>query len=111
TADWVPRFTDFVPSEISDHYDPSFTPVLCFVKKTRGLATLPNLQVYPPKGFSHLFFPVSKFDPALYLPPMVAVKLNRVPRAVNVTVECSLVTPDAYLLWNNGKAVVTFRTA
>ncbi|GIY97947.1 uncharacterized protein CEXT_587161 [Caerostris extrusa] len=86
TADWVPRFTDFVPSEISDHYDPSFTPVLCFVKKTRGLATLPNLQVYPPKGFSHLFFPVSKFDPALYLPPMVAVKLTRVPRAVNVTV-------------------------
>ncbi|GBN80668.1 hypothetical protein AVEN_144977-1 [Araneus ventricosus] len=108
TGDWRPRFTEHIPKAIADHYDPGFSPVHCYAKEDRGQDLSSNITIYPPKGFSHLFFPVSKFNPESYLLPMVAVKLHRIPKGSNLTVECSVVTPNAFFLWNNGKVVLRF---
>ncbi|KAF8788508.1 Sodium/potassium-transporting ATPase subunit like protein [Argiope bruennichi] len=111
TGDWRPRFSDHIPTDTADHYDPGFSPVHCYAHGDRGQDLSPNITIYPNKGFSHLFFPSSKFNPERYLLPMVAVKLHRIPKGRNLTVECSVVTPNAFFLWNNGKAAIRFEAA
>ncbi|GFW54517.1 uncharacterized protein TNCV_2231911 [Trichonephila clavipes] len=110
TEDWIPGFLQTDPSVTMDSYDQGFVPVQCIAKTSQGEDSPPLITIYPPKGFSHLFFPVNGFNPDRYLLPMVAVKLNRIRKAENVTVECSVDAPNAFFLWNNGRAVIKFKT-
>lgn len=107
--DWAPfpESVRNIPSSLIDQFDRGFMPVHCY---TKGQTTPLNITMYPPKGFSLLFFPVSKFDATKYLAPLVAVKVEGIKKGDNVTVECSIITRNAFLLWNNGKAVVQFTT-
>ncbi|GFU10095.1 uncharacterized protein NPIL_529131, partial [Nephila pilipes] len=110
TEDWIPGVVQSVPDAMMDNYDQGFIPVLCVAKTSKSEDSPPLITVYPPKGFSHLFFPVNGFNQERYLLPMVAVKLNRIRKSKNITVECSVDAPNAFFLWNNGRAVIRFET-
>lgn len=110
TEDWIPGFIQSDPNAVMDNYEQGFVPVQCIAKTPEGEDSPPLITVYPPKGFSHLFFPVNGFNQDRYLLPMVAVKLNRIRKAERVTLECSVDAPNAFFLWNNGRAVIRFET-
>ncbi|KFM76727.1 putative sodium/potassium-transporting ATPase subunit beta-3, partial [Stegodyphus mimosarum] len=110
---WEPLLVEryYLPPSVMEDYDPSFVPVTCSSRNDNG-SYLPNeILKYPPKGFSHLYFPEAKFNPIYYLPPLVAVRIQGISKGTNVTVECSIIARNSFLLWDNGIISITFQAA
>ncbi|KAG8181390.1 hypothetical protein JTE90_025936 [Oedothorax gibbosus] len=104
TKDWVPRLNE----NREKYHDHGFTPIHCSLKVSKNSNA--SLGVFPSKGFSRLFFPVSRFNESTYLPPLVAVKVNGIGNGDTVRVQCYVVTPNAFILRNNGRVSITFST-
>lgn len=112
TSTWepVPFRKNDVPKSLQPQYDPSFFQVLCSSTYENGVPFPLNIEAFPTKGFSILYFPVSMFDPKYYLPPIVAIKVKEIPAGKNIAVHCMILARNAMILWNNGAFTINFQS-
>lgn len=108
TGKWSPVPNIHFSHDLASGNDPGFIAVNCYPKSTQDLRKFKSIQATPQKGFSRMYFPISDFDPNLYLHPIVTVQVKELAKGENVTIFCQIGAQNAFFLENSGLITITF---